>query len=387
MEYRPLLKAPGRVCTPRAWYRETMAREGFFPDAAQALAVERLEQLWQALVEFKQKRNRFLGHSWRSPTVPQGVYLWGGVGRGKSFLMDAFFSCVPYVRKRRTHFHHFIAEVHALMRAVHSEADPLDKVAEKIAKQTRLLCLDEFHVSDIADAMILSRLLQALFARGVVMVITSNYHPDDLYPNGLQRERFFPAIELIKSYLAVVNIDGGQDYRLRELAKEPLFMVPANEDSDAAMKVMFDRLAAGSEILPNEMLVLGRPLQALHRARCVVWFDFAALCGSARAQIDYMELARDYSTIFISAIPKLLAKDAAQARRFTWLIDLLYDHRVKLVASAAAAPEELYIEGEHVHEFFRTASRLVEMQSTNYLALPHLVDPLQLDPSGTVALS
>lgn len=381
MEHCTLLPDSSAQCTPLAWYEKTRLRDGFIDDAAQAAAIEQLDQLWYALVDFKSKRNRFLGHSWRSPAVPRGLYLWGGVGRGKSFLMDAFFSCVPYERKRRVHFHRFMAEVHTMMQTLRSAVDPLKKVADRIAQATRLLCFDEFHVSDIADAMILSRLLQALFERGVIMVLTSNYSPDDLYMNGLQHDRFLPAIEQLKRYLTVINVDGGHDYRLRELTGEPLFRVPADEASDSDMNAMFDRLTRGVDVLPNTLTVLGRQLHAQRRAQGVVWFDFQAICGGPRAQTDYLELARDYATIFISSIPQLSEKEAAEARRFTWLIDVLYDHRVKLIASAAVEPNALYLAGEHANEFFRTASRLNEMQSTSYLALPHLVDPFQWDPS------
>lgn len=199
--------------SPLAWYQAASQKVGFIHDPVQETAVGMLDTLWQQLVDFKAKRNRFLGRSLRSPEVPQGLYFWGGVGRGKSFLMDAFFTCVPYRRKRRVHFHHFMAEVHNQLRSLSKEADPLVTVAARIAQTTRLLCFDEFHVSDIADAMILSRLLSELFRHGVIMVLTSNYPPDQLYPNGLQRNNFLPAIELLKQHLAVFNLDGGNDYR------------------------------------------------------------------------------------------------------------------------------------------------------------------------------
>ncbi|GGY10698.1 cell division protein ZapE [Paludibacterium paludis] len=372
--------------SPRDWYEQALAQNGFIRDEAQARAIERLDTLWHALVDFKQRRNRFLGRSLRSPEVPNGLYLWGGVGRGKSFLMDAFFTCVPYQRKQRVHFHHFMAEIHRQLGSLSKEPDPLVTVADRIARTTRLLCFDEFHVSDIADAMILSRLLEALFARGVVMVMTSNYPPDGLYPNGLQRHNFLPAIDLLKSNLEVINVDGGNDYRLRELTREPLFMVPAGEAADLRMSALFDKLAGGQEPLPGELTVLGRTLHARRHVHGVIWFDFDRICDGPRAQTDYLELARDYHTVFVSNIPKLEARDASQARRFTWLVDVFYDHRVKLVASAAVDAEGLYTEGVQSGEFFRTASRLTEMQSQSYLALPHLVDQFQLDPSRSVAL-
>ncbi|WP_200906416.1 cell division protein ZapE [Gulbenkiania mobilis] len=363
---------------PAEWYRQASQKEGFIHDTAQAAAIERLDALWAELMEFKKKRNRFLGRSLRSPDAPRGLYLWGGVGRGKSFLMDAFFSCVPYRRKRRVHFHHFMAEVHNQLKTLSSEADPLLTVADRIARATRLLCFDEFHVSDIADAMILSRLLGALFERDVVMVMTSNYPPDGLYPNGLQRMNFLPAIDMLKKEMEVLNVDGGHDYRLRELTREPLFQVPSGSEATARMQTMFDRLRGGVPELKPEITLFGRRIRALRHAPGVIWFDFMAICGGPRGQADYLEIAREYHTVFISDIPQLAPAQASEARRFTWLVDVFYDHRVKLVASAAAEPEALYPEGVQASEFFRTASRLTEMQSTAYLELPHLRDDFDL---------
>ncbi|OQS33950.1 cell division protein ZapE [Chromobacterium haemolyticum] len=357
--------------SPKAWYQAASEKPGFIHDEAQAAAIEELDLLWHQLVEFKNKRNRFLGRSLRSPDVPKGLYFWGGVGRGKSFLMDAFYACVPYRRKRRIHFHNFMAEVHRELRALAGSKDPLLAYADKIARDTRLLCFDEFHVSDIADAMMLGRLLSALFERGVVLVTTSNYAPDSLYPNGLQRQNFLPTIELIKRELKVLNVDGGNDYRLRELTREPLFMVPADAASEEKMEQLFQRLSHGVEQKKRSIQVLGREIPVKRLAAGVIWFDFLALCDGPRAQTDYLEIATEYHTVFVSGIPKITAREASIARRFTWLVDVFYDNRVKLVASAAAEPEQLYTEGVQAGEFFRTASRLTEMQSRSYLELPH----------------
>ncbi|OQS33511.1 cell division protein ZapE [Chromobacterium haemolyticum] len=357
--------------SPKTWYQAASEKPGFIHDEAQAAAIEELDLLWHQLVEFKNKRNRFLGRSLRSPDVPKGLYFWGGVGRGKSFLMDAFYACVPYRRKRRIHFHNFMAEVHRELRALAGSKDPLLAYADKIARDTRLLCFDEFHVSDIADAMMLGRLLSALFERGVVLVTTSNYAPDGLYPNGLQRQNFLPTIELIKRELKVLNVDGGNDYRLRELTREPLFMVPADEASEEKMEQLFQRLSHGVEQKKRSIQVLGREIPVKRLAAGVIWFDFLALCDGPRAQTDYLEIATEYHTVFVSGIPKITAREASIARRFTWLVDVFYDNRVKLVASAAAEPEQLYTEGVQAGEFFRTASRLTEMQSRSYLELPH----------------
>ncbi|MFC3533807.1 cell division protein ZapE [Vogesella facilis] len=364
--------------SPRAWYQAASLQPGFIHDAAQAAAIERLDELWQSLQEFKDKRNRFLGRSLRKPPVPRGLYFWGGVGRGKSFLMDAFYSCVGYRRKRRVHFHHFMAEIHKQLRTLSSEADPLQTVAERIARDVRLLCFDEFHVSDIADAMILGRLFTALFERGVICVMTSNYPPEELYPNGLMRSNFLPTIALLQAHLEVVNVDGGNDYRLRELTREPLFLVPAGNEASARLTVMFERLAGAAAELPHVLEVLGREIPLRRHAPGVVWFDFRAICDGPRAQTDYLEIASEYHTVFVSDIPKLEARDASVARRLTWLVDVFYDHRVKLVASSAVAAEDIYTDGMQASEFFRTASRLTEMQSQSYLQLPHLVDNFKI---------
>jgi len=370
--------------SPKSWYQAASQQPGFIHDAAQAAAIERLDVLWRELVDFKKKRNRFLGRSLRQPEVPRGLYMWGGVGRGKSFLMDAFYGCLPYKRKRRVHFHAFMAEVHNRLRTFHSQPDPLIALAEQLAREVRVLCFDEFHVSDIADAMILGRLFESLFARGVVVVATSNYPPDELYPNGLQRQNFLPAIEMLKANLTVLNVDGGQDYRLRELTREPLFLVPSGDAASAQLVTMFKRFTAGAAPQSGGIEVLGRTIATRGRAAGVIWFDFEAICGGPRAQTDYLEIAREYHSVLVSDIPKLPASRANEARRFTWLVDVFYDHRVKLIASSEVVADEIYTEGVQSNEFFRTASRLTEMQSTSYLALPHLGDEFQLVPSMDV---
>ncbi|MFW9609150.1 MAG: cell division protein ZapE [Aquaspirillum sp.] len=358
-----------KVTTPKAWYEHALQKDGFIYDPAQAAAIEVLETLYKELIAFKEKRNRFLGRSFRSPNPPKGLYFWGGVGRGKSFLMDAFFSCVPYKRKRRIHFHHFMMEVHQELRVVANEPDPLIAVAKRIAAKTRLLCFDEFHVSDIADAMILGRLLKELLARGVIFVMTSNYKPDDLYPNGLQRANFLPTIELIKQSINIYNLDGGNDYRHRALTREPLYIYPLKE-SQPKLFALYQSLHCGKE-MKHELQILGRTIQCVKHSLGVVWFDFAEICGGPRAQTDYLEIARAYHTVLVSNIPKLSAAQSAEARRFTWLVDVFYDCRVKLILSAEVAADQIYTEGIQASEFFRTASRLNEMQTSEYLALPH----------------
>ena len=357
--------------SPKAWYQAHRESPGFVYDAAQAAAIDELDALWHQLMEFKSRRNQFLGRSLLRPDVPRGLYLWGGVGRGKTFLMDAFYACLPYRRKRRIHFHNFMAEVHHEMKLLAGKKDPLIALADNIAKSTRVLCLDEFHVDDIADAMILGRLVAAMFERGVVLLTTSNYPPDGLYPHGLQRQNFLPAIELLKRELKVLNVDGGSDYRQRKMAREPVFIVPADAASEARMGALFEQISAGMQRSERPIEIMGRKIPVKKAARTVVWFDFKELCGGAHAQEDYLEVAHRYPTVFLSHIPQMNAEHAAEARRFIWLVDVLYDNNVRLVASSASPPEKLYIDGMASGEFSRTASRLTEMQSRHYLELPH----------------
>lgn len=370
--------------SPKAWYQAAREKPGFIHDAAQETAIDVLDALWHQLVDFKAKRNHFLGRSLLSPEVPKGLYFWGGVGRGKSFLMDVFYDCVPYRRKRRIHFHNFMAEVHHEMKLLAGEKDPLLALADNIAKSTRLLCFDEFYVTDIADAMILQRLLEAMFERGVVLMTTSNYPPDGLYPNGLQRQKFLPTIELLKRELRVLHVDGGNDYRLREMTRESLFMVPADAASDARMGVMFERLSPVAQLDARQIEIMGRMIPVKKLSHGVVWFEFADICGGPRAQTDYLEIAHQFHTVFVSHIPGMTVEDAAAVQRFIWLVDVFYDNRVKLVISAAVLPHEIYGDAGQDGEFARTVSRLIEMQSKDYLSLPHQSEgvSLHLPPAG-----
>ncbi|MGA7750642.1 MAG: cell division protein ZapE [Gallionella sp.] len=375
MPQHTLTIPPHGNMSPKAWYQATSLLPDFVYDAAQAAAIDELDVLWHQLVDFKSRRNQFLGRSLLSPEVPRGLYLWGGVGRGKTFLMDAFYACLPYRRKRRIHFHNFMAEVHHEMKALADEDDPLIALADSIAKSTRLLCLDEFHVDDIADAMILGRLVTALFERGVVLMTTSNYPPDGLYPHGLQRNNFLPVIELLKRELKVLNIESGSDYRLRAMTREPLFLVADDAEGDAAnearMAALFNKIAGETRRNEPHVEVLGRLIPVKRIAHKVVWFDFRELCAGAHAQEDYLEIAHRFPTVFLSHIPQLTADRGAEARRFTWLIDVFYDNHVRLVASAAVSLEEIFALGVISGEYTRTASRLTEMQTQHYLQLPH----------------
>jgi cell division protein ZapE len=342
-------------------------------DHAQAAALDRLQTLADDLAAFRAARQSALKRLFAPPDVPRGVYLHGGVGRGKSFLMDAFFAAVPVRRKTRVHFHAFMRDVHEALAKVKHEEDPLAVVAAGIARKWRLICFDEFHVSDIADAMILGRLLTALFEAGVVFVMTSNYAPDDLWPNGLQRDRFLPTIALIRQWLDVVEMDAGVDYRLRALTHLATWHVPAGPAADAALARAFEAMRSGEDENPH-LTLEGRKLTARRRAGGLVWFDFATLCDGPRSQRDYLELALRFSVVILSGIPRLGPDTADQARRFTWLIDILYDHRVKLLASAEAPAEALYTQGPNAHEFPRTVSRLTEMRTHDYMALPHVCE-------------
>jgi cell division protein ZapE len=346
-----------------------LARRDILLDGAQRRAVARLERLYDELIEFKHARRSLL--RWVSPpTAPRGIYFWGGVGRGKSFLMDAFYAALPYRRKTRVHFHAFMRSVHEELRTLHREEDPLATVAARIARRYRVICFDEFHVSDVADAMILGRLFRALFEHGVVFVTTSNYRPSDLYPNGLQRQNLLPTIALLEQWLDVVEVDGGVDYRLRELEQAHMYYTPLAPEVETALAERFERMRPGPAEDPR-LTVEGRPLEARARSGSLVWFDFATLCEGPRSQRDYLELARRFAVVIVSGVPRLTADMGNAARRFTWLVDVFYDHRVKLLLSAAVPAEALYLEGPNSQDFARTVSRLIEMRTREYMALPH----------------
>src|SRR5712671_4580703 len=345
-------------------YEQSLARRGFVSDSSQWRAVERLQRLYEEWRAYKKKRDSALRRLLVKPPLPKGVYLWGPVGRGKSFLMDSFYLCVPLVRKRRVHFHHFMREIHRELDALKGTEDPIAEAAARTARRYRLVCFDEFHVSDIADAMILGRFLEQTMGRGVQYVMTSNYHPDQLYPDGLQRERFQPVIELLKDKLDVVSVDNGTDYRRLKLERLKVYYIGAG--GDAVLNGIF-REVKDVEEEHQPLDVEGREIPYRKRAGGLVWFDFAVLCGGPRSYADYVDLARRFHTVILSGVPRLEPKSADAARRFTWLVDVLYDDRVKLVVSAEAAPEGLFPEGDNSAEFQRTVSRLHEMQSAAYL--------------------
>jgi cell division protein ZapE len=360
----------------RKAYEDSLSREGHVRDSAQLDVIDKLEDLQQRIQSHKLPRRGLLGllSLNRKPkhSGVKGLYIWGGVGRGKTFLMDLFFDSLKIEKKKRIHFHRMMHDVHDRLRAVGDIEDPLDSVANAIAAETRVLCFDEFFVSDIADAMILGKLLDGLFRRGVTLVATSNSGPDDLYRDGLQRQRFLPAIDLLKTYTDVLHMDGGTDYRLRLLQKAGTYLTPDNEQATRKLKFFFDE-SANSQIRADQRLqVNGRDILANKCAKGIAWFDFAELCDGPRSQSDYIELARWYPAVIISGVPQLSSAREDQTRRFIALVDEFYDRRVKLIVSAATKAESLYTGKRLAFEFDRTVSRLIEMQSSEYLALPHL---------------
>ena len=345
-----------------------LAERGYDADPAQLHAIDSLERCEHEWADYKSSRSNALTKMLARPHIPRGVYLYGGVGRGKSFLMDCFFNAVPLQRKTRLHFHEFMREVHRELTELQGTVNPLTELGKRIARRYRLICFDEFHVSDVTDAMILYRLLESLFANRVSIVTTSNFKPDDLYPNGLHRDRVLPAIALLNDKLEVVNVDNGRDYRQITLAQVGLYQTPLGSEADAAMTLAFERLAEVKDE-PARLRIEHREIRARRRAGGVVWFDFKELCGGPRSQNDYLELSTQFHTLMLSGVPAMSPRMASEARRFTWLVDVLYDRRVKLILSAETGPEGLYTEGPMAHEFPRTVSRLREMQSAEFLAL------------------
>jgi cell division protein ZapE len=351
----------------RQVYESELKARGYTSDPAQLRAVAALERCASEWADYKSKRSNSLKKLINRPDLPKGVYLYGGVGRGKSFLMDCFYSAVTIKRKTRLHFHEFMREVHRELAELQGTVNPLDRLAEQMARKYKLICFDEFHVSDITDAMILHRLLSALFDNGVGLVATSNYKPDELYPNGLHRDRLLPAIRLLNNRMDVVNVDNGTDYRGRTLEQLKLYHVPLGPEADAAMNEAFDRLAETQDEDPV-LHIESREIHARRKAGGVVWFDFKTLCGGPRSQNDYLEIASQFHTVLLSDVPHMPVRLASEARRFTWLVDVLYDRRVKLIMSAQVPAHELYTEGPMAHEFPRTVSRLNEMQTREFLS-------------------
>jgi len=354
---------------PKQRYEIELQRDGFVADAAQAAAVDALQAVYDQLIE-NPPRRRF-GSSRMTWSRVDGLYLWGGVGRGKTWLMDAFYDALPFSRKTRTHFHRFLLDVHARRNRYPDAADPLQKVADEIAESTRVLCFDEFFVADIADAMILGRLFDALFKRNITLIATSNVPPDGLYKDGLQRQNFLPAIETLKRHVTVLNVDGGTDYRLRQLKDARLYLHPCDAAAHAELARHFDALAPHGNHAPGDFLLNDRRLHAERIAEGAIWFDFETLCEGPRSAADYIELGRQHHTVVLTGVPKLDSSRDDATRRFMTLVDEFYDRGVKLLIGAATGPLDLYSGSKLRFEFARTQSRLQEMQSEEYLASAH----------------
>ena len=360
-------------------YQEGLDSGDLEPDPAQAAAVERLDELHRRLVAADARPRYMPGRGfgglfrrrYASPAPEKGLYIWGSVGRGKTWLVDLFFSHLPIEEKRRVHFHQFMREIHDKLAGLKERANPLRGIASNLARETRVLCLDEFIVSDIGDAMILAQLLDGLVAEGVTLVTTSNTPPHRLYQDGIQRASFLPAIELLKRHTEVIELYGTTDYRLRVLEQATVYHTPIDPSVEESLVREFARLAPDTVHAGGTIRIFGREIPVIQTADDVIWFDFMALCGPPRSQADYLELARRYHTVFISDIPVLGPSLDDATRRFLYLLDEFYDRNVKLVLSAAARPESLY-QGERLaFDFQRAASRLREMQSTDYLAREH----------------
>ena len=357
----------------RETYNQCQTQHGHEKDPAQESIVARFDELQQSLVAAQLSRRGLqrLFSADQTQTV-RGIYLWGGVGRGKTFLMDLFFETLDIEAKKRIHFHRMMHEVHARLKALGAIEKPLDQVAADIAEETRVLCFDEFFVSDIGDAMILGTLLDGLFRHGVTLVTTSNSKPDELYKDGLQRQRFLPAIELLNKNTQVVHMDGNTDYRLRLLQQAGTYLTPDDAAARLKLQHFFDESAPSQIAKDDSLEINGREISVILNAKGIVWFDFAELCDGPRSQNDYIEIARWYPTVILSGVPRLDETLENQARRFIALVDEFYDRRVKLIVSAAESIDSLYRGTRLNFEFDRTMSRLIEMQSTDYLAMPHL---------------
>ena len=366
---------PTRGPGPLDHYKRQLKDKAFVSDPAQQAAITALEALFWRLIERTERQNKWPG--WLRPLLggneaPGGLYFWGRSGTGKTFLLDCFYQCLPFKNKSRCHFHRFMQDIHTQLRQLGDVENPLQIIADRIAARSCILCFDEFHVTDITDAMLLGGLLRGLFERNVALVTTSNQHPDQLYRDGLQRERFLPAIALLKTHTEVLNVDAGVDYRLRFLRHAEIYHSPLDESAAAMLLNHYRHVCRGEDKAAGTIEIAGRPIPTVRSADGVIWFDFMALCAGPRGAADYIEIARQFHTVLLANIPIMDDRHDDMARRFITLIDEFYDRNVKLIGTAAAGPRALY-NGRRLREMFRrTSSRLAEMQSLDYLARPHL---------------
>ncbi|KJZ05372.1 cell division protein ZapE [Pseudoalteromonas piscicida] len=360
--------------TPWEKYQQDLQRDDFQYDSAQENAVKHLQRLYDDLINQPPVKQNFFSRLFGKAEPPKvkGLYFWGGVGRGKTYLVDTFYDALPTERKMRVHFHRFMHRVHAELKKLNEVKNPLESIADTFKSETDIICFDEFFVQDITDAMLLGGLMQALFARGIVLVATSNIVPDDLYKNGLQRARFLPAIELVKANTEVVNVDSGIDYRLRTLEQAEIFHSPLDKQADENLFDYFNKLSPEPGKAEQAIEIEGRMIQTRMVSDCIVMFDFPALCETARSQVDYMEISRLYNTVILSNVKQMGQQNDDAARRFIALVDEFYERNVTLIISAAVPITELYTEGTLNFEFKRCISRLQEMQSHEYLAREHL---------------
>jgi cell division protein ZapE len=362
--------------TPWQQYQKDLLKSDFQYDADQENAVKNLQRLYDDFIQASNNKPSFISKLFNkninATAKVQGIYFWGGVGRGKTYLVDTFFDCLPTEKKLRIHFHRFMHKVHDEMNKLNGVEDPLKRVAKIFAAETSIICFDEFFVSDITDAMILGTLLEELFKLGVVFVTTSNIVPDDLYKNGLQRARFLPAIALLKKHCDVVNVDSGVDYRLRTLEKAEIYHFPCDEQADLNIQSYFQQLSPEESLQNSNIEIEGRFIATREVADGVVWFDFNAICESARSQLDYMEISRIFHSVLLSNVKQMSRANDDAARRFIAMVDEFYERKVKLIITAQAQLEQLYTDGTLVFEFKRCISRLQEMQSKEYLAEPHI---------------
>ncbi|WP_339074273.1 cell division protein ZapE [Teredinibacter turnerae] len=372
--------------TPLEHYQRDLRDSQLIADAAQRQAVDALQDLYDRLVAVYPSTSWAPQSSWvrswgkvralvgATPAPVKGLYFWGGVGRGKTYLMDVFFDALPFDAKMRTHFHRFMRRVHEELKSLSGEKDPLEIVAARLAREAWVICFDEFFVIDITDAMILANLLDGLFKRGVVLVATSNIEPDGLYRDGLQRARFLPAIALLNNHTQVLNVDGGVDYRLRALTQAALYFQGSELEAKEHLNGCFQRLVPDMAMVQEDLglEINGREIAAHKLGEDVAWFSFPSVCDGPRSQNDYIELAREFHAVIVEGVPQFTGQNDDQARRFIYLVDEFYDRHVKLILSSSYSMFELYVQGRLGFEFERTLSRLQEMQSEEYLAREHL---------------